>query len=49
MWTTAINYTKVAVIAFIGVWFINRGLSALGLGAYTTSAAKSAPSDASAS
>lgn len=33
------DYLKVAVIAFVGVWLINRGLRAAGLTQYTTSGA----------
>lgn len=30
------DYAKIAVIAFVGVWLINKGLTAAGLGQYTT-------------
>lgn len=40
----AVDYLKIALIAFVGVWLINRGLSKLGLGAYATSASKSTAS-----
>jgi hypothetical protein len=36
------DYLKIAVIAFVGVWLINRGLTAMGLGQYATSASKQA-------
>lgn len=28
------DYAKIAVIAFVGIWIINRGLSAAGLSQY---------------
>lgn len=28
------DYTKIAVIAFIGIWIINKGLSKIGLSDY---------------
>jgi hypothetical protein len=31
---TAIDYAKIAVIGFLGVWLINRALSAAGLDAF---------------
>lgn len=29
-----IDYTKIALIAFVGIWVINRGLKAVGLSNY---------------
>lgn len=29
-----IDYTKIALIAFVGIWVINRGLNAAGLTQY---------------
>lgn len=39
---TVVDYAKIALIAFVGVWVINRALSAAGLGQYTTSGTASA-------
>ncbi len=40
----AADYLKIAVIAFVAIWIINRGLRAAGLSQYTTSAAGGAAS-----
>lgn len=38
------DYIKIAVIAFVAVWLINRGLKAAGLVQFTTTAAAGNPS-----
>jgi hypothetical protein len=35
------DYAKIAVIAFVGVWLINKGLNAAGMGQYATNPANS--------
>jgi hypothetical protein len=38
------DYLKIAVIAFMTIWIINRALKAAGLSQYTTNAAAGNPS-----